>query len=143
MTGAASPRSRAPPGARVCSGRVNGGMRGTDGPRCERRDIYGSVARMPRMNLPLRTFGLLAATVALTLSAAGCKEDEKDTGGGIGSQCDPEAEASECAEDLTCESAPGTEVGGVCAAPLTLRGMVVDAGDAAGIEDARVFAMNA
>ena len=94
----------------------------------------------PCLSIPLRS--LVAATL-LTLCVSGCKEEEKDTGGAVGSECDPAAETSECAEDLTCESAPGTEAGSVCAVPLTLRGLVVDAEDAAGIEDARVFAMNA
>lgn len=79
-----------------------------------------------------------------TLSVSACKEEaEEETGGDVGSACDPEAETSDCLDGFTCEDAPTSESGHVCAVPLLLRGVVIDAADESAIEDARVFAQNA
>ncbi len=85
-----------------------------------------------------------ALAVGCALSVSACKEEEKEKpGGDVGSACDPEDDTSECLDGFSCESAPSSESGHVCAVPLVLRGMVIDAADESAIEDARVFAQNA
>ena len=90
-----------------------------------------------------RNLRVLVLAAAGTLALVGCKEEAQDDGGGVGSDCDPTAETSDCLDGLTCESAPSSETGSVCAVPLSLRGMVLDASDESGIENARVFAQKA
>ncbi len=85
----------------------------------------------------------LALAASCAFGTSGCKEEENKPGGDAGSACDPEADTSDCLDGFSCESAPESETGNVCAVPLILRGMVIDAADESAIQDARVFAQNA
>lgn len=77
---------------------------------------------------------LAAWTAVASLASLACQPREVDVGGGIkGEDCDPTFDAAAkdperrgCAEGLACESVAGADAF-VCAAPLRIHGVVVDA----------------
>lgn len=87
-------------------------------------------------SLQLVTVGLALAS----LSASGCKEQELETAGELGDPC-VAGEDPGCAAGLVCE--PRTDDAAyICAGPIELRGMVIDALDETPIEGARVLALD-
>jgi hypothetical protein len=90
---------------------------------------------------PLRLgsrFGLIIALASLT--STGCKEQELETAGELGDPCVPDDE-SPCVSGLVCEPQADADTH-ICAGPIELRGMVIDALDQSPIEGARVLALD-
>ncbi len=88
---------------------------------------------------------LPVALAALALSA-GCKEDDVDVSDKeeIGGNCEPDnLENRGCVDGLSCEATAADPDVFVCAQPIELRGMVIDALSEEAIEGARVFAQDA
>ena len=88
---------------------------------------------MRALSLPLTTCLFLTA-VALGLACA-----SEDPVGELGDACSPSAEETPCAEGLICEASGD---GHICAGPIELRGMVIDAIDETPIADARIIALD-
>lgn len=96
-----------------------------------------------QLTLP-RTLRLSAA--ALLLIGPGCKEDDVDVSDkeDIGGACEPDnIEKKGCVNGLSCEATADDPEAFVCARPIELRGMVIDALSEEAIEGARVFAQDA
>lgn len=91
-------------------------------------------AAMPAFTRLAFTLGL----VSLTTSA--CKDQELETAGELGDPCTPGDEAP-CVAGLVCEPRSG-DASYLCAGPIELRGMVIDAIDQTPIAGARVLALD-
>lgn len=88
---------------------------------------------------------LPTAVVALLL-CVGCKEDDVDVSDKeeIGGTCEPDnIDKRGCVDGLSCEATAADPEAYVCARPVELHGMVIDALSEAPIEGARVFAQDA
>jgi hypothetical protein len=82
--------------------------------------------------------GLITCFALASLTS--CKDQELETAGEIGDPCVPEDEAP-CVAGLVCEPR-NDDASYVCAGPIELRGMVIDALDETPIEGARVLALD-
>ena len=78
----------------------------------------------------------MLAPLALT---SGCKDQEVETAGELGDPCTP-GDESPCAAGLVCESAAAGDY--ICAGPIEIHGMVIDALDETPVEGARVLALD-
>ncbi len=87
----------------------------------------------------MMTYPGALAVAALWVLAAACGEDKNEDKNAEG-ECDPSAVESGCEEGMSCEETKG----GVpqCAAPIEIRGKVVDTADGTAIADARVQAVD-
>ncbi len=81
------------------------------------------------------TLGFLAASCFLW--GVGCGEDKKDTTTG---ECDPTKEDSGCGDGMLCEETKNGDP--QCAAPVEIRGIVVDTSDESPVEGALVQAVD-
>jgi hypothetical protein len=71
--------------------------------------------------------------------AGGCKDEEMEVAGELGDACEP-ADEDPCATGLVCEPQGDAYI---CAGPVEIHGMVVDALDLAPVAGARVLALDA
>lgn len=93
---------------------------------------------LTKMHRPTLALALALVPVACL---AGCADQVIDTSGEAGGPCTPGEDA--CVGDLACEPVAGTD-DHVCAAPVVVRGLVVDAlADEQPIEGAHVLALDA
>jgi hypothetical protein len=83
---------------------------------------------------------VLGAIALASLALGACKPQEVETAGELGDACVPEDE-SPCVEGLVCEPR-SDDAAYICAGPIELRGMVIDALDETPIEGARVIALD-
>lgn len=92
------------------------------------------------MTASLARLGLISGIALASLATSGCKEQELETAGELGEPCVPEDETP-CVAGLVCE--PRTDdAAHICAGPIELRGMVIDALAETPIEGARVLALD-
>lgn len=98
----------------------------------QRRAVeWAMTAPLPRLTL---LTGLLLA------SLASCKEQEVETAGELGDPCMP-GDEDPCVAGLICEPR-ADDASYICAGPIELRGMVIDALDESPVEGARVLALD-
>lgn len=86
---------------------------------------------------------LAAALVSFVGLSGGCKDEELPVAGELGDACTPSDEAP-CAAGLVCEARAGGsgEDAYICAGPVEIHGMVIDAIDESPIADARIIALD-
>ena len=92
---------------------------------------------------PFRSRWLAAALTTCVVLAGGCKEEELPVAGELGDACTP-SDDDPCAAGLVCEARAGGsgDDAYICAGPVELRGMVIDALDESPIPDARILALD-
>ncbi|MFO7566976.1 MAG: hypothetical protein R6X02_30305 [Enhygromyxa sp.] len=83
---------------------------------------------------------LALALISCVALAGGCKDEELPVAGELGDACTPDDEAP-CAAGLVCEARAGEDAY-ICAGPVEIRGMVIDALDESPIADARIIALD-
>ncbi len=86
---------------------------------------------------------LTLALISCVGLAGGCKDEELPVAGELADACTPSDE-SPCAAGLICETRAGGsgEEAYICAGPVEIHGMVIDALDEAPIADARIIALD-
>ncbi|MFV8750963.1 hypothetical protein ACNOYE_10500 [Nannocystaceae bacterium ST9] len=92
---------------------------------------------------PRKRFARRLATASLalaSLSTLSCKDQELETAGELGDPCTPD-DSDPCVAGLVCEPR-NDDASYICAGPIELRGMVIDALSEAPIEGARVLALD-